>query len=424
MSDFSSRLKNVFIKYGVTDGLKLLALYAVRSAEAALCPDALFHSGRCRALVARILRGDHERVIVVRTSQGYNVPLFQRTQQLARALPRYGCLVLFEAAPHRERVRCAEEICRGLWLVNFRSRPFARMLDRAIEGTAVPRYLWLSSPERGVPVRTVRGYIARGYRLVYDYIDEISAQISASKTVPRETARLHDLAVRRGGAVILASSLALLRDAREKSCAESVLAENGADCGYLSRPGPCPDDAVFRKVLSRRRPRLCYYGAIAAWLDYEALDVLARDGRFDVVMIGPRYDAADTRMLENRENVFFLGPRPYAQLKDYAARCDVLLIPFKQGALGDAASPVKLFEYMAIGRPVVAGDIAECRRYDSVLIARDARDYVRCAEFALRLGRSGRYLAREREEALAADWSVRARTVSDALRAGERARGF
>ena len=176
---------------------------------------------------------------------------------------------------------------------------------------------------------------------------------------------------------------------------------------------------IFRALLQKGKPIVCFYGALAEWLDYAALRTIAADGRFSLLLIGAKYDGSYDRELGERENVCFLGTRPYETLRDYAARCDVLLIPFQKGRVGDAASPVKLFEYFALQKPVVAGDTAECRRYPCVLIARSAQDYPRVIERALTLGHDPALLAAEEKEARAADWRRRAEKLTASLRTWE-----
>ncbi len=425
MGEALEKLKNLRDKYGLRGTLRLLADYLRGAASSALGPGRAGSREILRALERELRSGRCERVVLRRGSFGWHTPLFQRPQQLARAMGRCGCLVLYEAVPPRDRLRGAEKMGEGLWLVNLRCPGLRRGIERAAVRSGLPRYLQLASPESRIPLRLVRRYAARGWTLLYDYIDEISGEISASKAPPRATLALYRYAMARKDAVVIASSLALRRDAeRRRGPGGAVLAENGVDFARFSRPMPCPEDEEFRSLLRRGRPRLGFYGALARWLDYEALRTLAADGRFDLVLFGVRYDGSFDAELAGRENVFFLGPRPYETLPAYAARCDVLLIPFRKGAVGDAASPVKLFEYLALGRPVVAGDVAECRRCESVLIASTPRDYVRCVERALALARDADYLAREREEAHAADWLRRAESVRTALQKREKQGGI
>ncbi len=335
---------------------------------------------------------------------------------------RRGCRVLYEAAPPHEGLRGAEKLGDGLWLVDLRSPRLRRRIESAARESGRPRWLMLASPESRLSPRLPERYAAAGWMLLYDYIDAISPEIGGGARVPRRTSALYERAMARRDVLVAASSLALLKDARSRG-KRAVLAENGVDCAFFSAPSPCPEDARFRALLRTGRPIVCFYGALARWLDYEALRAVAADGRFTLLLIGVEYDASFSRELAGRERVVFLGPRPYETLPGYASRCDVLLVPFRRGEVSDAASPVKLFEYMALGKPIVAGDAAECRRCRSVLIARDARDYVRCIERALALRCDGAYLETEREEARSADWLRRAEGLCGALREWETGTG-
>ena len=385
-----SKLKNLFDKYGAQGTLRTLLRFAFHSAAA-------FRGTRegARAAVDELLReiraGEYERLVLRRGSFGWHTVLFQRAQQLACAMGRRGCLVLYEAAPPHDALRGAEKLGEGLWLVNLRAPRLRREIEKAVAESDRPHYLMLASPEYRFPPALLRRYRSAGWGLIYDYIDAITPEISGGRRVPRRTRALAEHAMRDAESVICASSLALLRDARRRG-KDAVLAENGVDCAHFSRPGPCPEDARFQELLRAGKPILCYYGALARWLDYAAL-----------------------RALAGAENTVFLGPKSYFELKDYAARCDVLLVPFRRGEVADAASPLKLFEYMALGKPIVAGNTAECRRFGCVLLAADARDYVRRVEQALALRGDAALIETERAQARAADWLRRAERLRAAL---------
>jgi glycosyltransferase involved in cell wall biosynthesis len=79
------------------------------------------------------------------------------------------------------------------------------------------------------------------------------------------------------------------------------------------------------------------------------------------VIIGPRGDGLEgVDMLPS--NVHLLGPRPYASVPAYMAAAGVGLIPFRtrgMKAFVDDINPLKLYEYMAAGLPVVTTPIAQ-----------------------------------------------------------------
>lgn len=412
------KIRNLAEKYGAAGAVKMIGRYLVRSAEAGLGPGPADRRS-AEELLLEIREGSWERLVLRRGSFGWHTALFQRAQQLARAMAARDCLVLYEAAPPHDRVRGAEKLDERLWLVNLRSPGLKRALERAASGSGKPRYLHVASPEGRLSAKLVRRYAEEGWTILYDYIDAIDPAISAARRVSRGTRELYRFCMAHTKACVIASSRLLQRDAEKKRGEAIPLVENGVDCSLFFTPGPCPEDPAFRALLRRGRPVVCYYGALARWLDYEALRAVAADGRFSLLLIGVKYDGSFDKALGGRDNVCFLGERPYAKLKDYAGRCDVLLIPFQKGIVGDAASPVKLFEYFALAKPVVAGDTAECRRYDSVVIASGAKAYPAAVERALALGRDPAYLAAERREALAADWRCRAETLCAYLRRRE-----
>lgn len=412
------KLKNLLGKYGAAHAARLIGRYVLYTAEAYLGPGR-DERAPVEELLGEIRAGGFERIILRRGSFGWHTPLFQRAQQLARALGRRGCLVLYEAAPPHDRLRGVKKLGEGLWLVDLRAPRLRQAIEKTAEDGGLPRYLMLASPESRLPPRLLDSYSGAGWTLLYDYIDALCAEIGGGGRVPRRTRALYERAMTDKSCVVIASALALQRDAARHG-RKALLVENGVDCARFSDPGPLPEDLRFRALLERGRPIVGYYGALARWLDYEALRRIAADGRFTLLLIGLRYDESFERELAGREGVVFLGPRPYGSLPAYAARCDVLLVPFRRGEVGDAASPVKLFEYMALGVPVVAGDTAECRRCRSVLIARDPEDYIRRIEQALLLRDDAAYMAGEREEALAADWLRRAETLCSALREREK----
>ncbi|MEC1744260.1 glycosyltransferase [Schinkia azotoformans] len=124
------------------------------------------------------------------------------------------------------------------------------------------------------------------------------------------------------------------------------------------------DDTVPEgtKTFGGLKPIIGYYGAIEEWFDNELLENIAKknpDWKF--VLIGN--NGTDYKI--NASNVEYLGQIPYNQLKNYAKYFDVAIIPFKVNDLTNCVSPVKFFEYCALGLPVVSSPIEEMKQYES-----------------------------------------------------------
>ena len=134
-------------------------------------------------------------------------------------------------------------------------------------------------------------------------------------------------------------------------------------------------------VAARRAERvIVYYGALAEWFDWP-LWIHAAKARpnWSFVLIGTAYDG-DVAAVQARAaaapNIHYLGPKRYDELPAYMQFVDVATIPFVLNAITHACSPVKLFEYMAAGKPIVTTAMREVLKYQSVLVARSAEDFV------------------------------------------------
>jgi glycosyltransferase involved in cell wall biosynthesis len=76
------------------------------------------------------------------------------------------------------------------------------------------------------------------------------------------------------------------------------------------------------------------------------------------------------------KNVYYLGPKNYSDLPKYSSKFDCAIIPFELGKIANGTSPVKLFEYMAMGLPTVGTrDLNECKGYEYVYLANNERDF-------------------------------------------------
>lgn len=112
-------------------------------------------------------------------------------------------------------------------------------------------------------------------------------------------------------------------------------------------------------------------------------------------------------------NVVLLGQKPYESVAAYMAACDVLIMPWKQNVWIRACNPVKLKEYLAVGRPVVSTWFDELEHYrDVVAVAHDADSFVaRIREGLASPPSPGLQRARVRHET----WATKSQLVLDEL---------
>ncbi|MFH0779069.1 MAG: glycosyltransferase, partial [Candidatus Eisenbacteria bacterium] len=128
--------------------------------------------------------------------------------------------------------------------------------------------------------------------------------------------------------------------------------------------------------------------------------------------LGGTTQCEETRRLRSLDNVFFLGRRPYEELPHYVKGLDVGLIPLKLNRLTASINPLKLYEYMAAGCPIVSTPIREVLRFNGLVnIARGVSQFEREVESLLN-GRGRRTSQLLIEEARKHSW---ARLTSDMI---------
>lgn len=124
-------------------------------------------------------------------------------------------------------------------------------------------------------------------------------------------------------------------------------------------------------------PIIGYFGAISDWFDVELIAHCARiRPQYNFVLIGSTF-GAKINEIEDLENIFLLGEKSYQSLPGYLAYFDVCLIPFKLIPLTMATNPVKFYEYLSAGKPVVSVRLPELMEYaDCCYLADNAEEFV------------------------------------------------
>ena len=424
MKDLHAKLHTLIGKYGLRGLIAKVSATLWAELRAGLALPVLLYPARVRQELRQSLAGDYERVILWRSGFGYHVPLYQRPQQMARALARQGCLVLYEAKATADHVDSIMPMEKNLLLVNLRSPLLRRMLLQELDRVGKAKYLQLYSTDRDCSLHELQSFVRRGWRILFEYVDALSPEISGTSRLPKPVADKFLFAMTHPEVTVVTTAERLRRDVlRRRGAANLICAGNGVDYAFFQQWEDYDFEPAFRAILARGKPIVCYYGALASWIDYELLRMIAAAGKYILVLIGVRYDASYEQNMRGIEGVDELGPRDYRVLKYYAKAADVLILPFLINEVTRATSPVKLFEYMALHKPIVSTDVDECRRCKSVLIAKSRADFLRQLDHALALRSDEAYLALLDAEARANDWSEKARAVVQGLKKQEKLPG-
>ena len=161
------------------------------------------------------------------------------------------------------------------------------------------------------------------------------------------------------------------------------------------------------------QPVIGYLGALESWFDASAIRAAAiarPNWRF--VLVG-RIESRNVRLLADLPNVEFMGEIGRERVPEVLARFDVATIPFLLNPLTVAADPIKLYEYLSAGLPVVSSRLPETERFARFIHYYDApADFVHAVEAALLDGDES--LRRQRRQAVKNEtWEVRCRLLLD-----------
>lgn len=240
----------------------------------------------------------------------------------------------------------------------------------------------------------VGGHLPRRL-LIYHCADDYAHVRGFPASLPQVEAEL----CRQAQLVITTSET--LRETRRQWNPQTHWIPNGADVDHFSKTAvPAPELADVP------RPIVGFVGGLSEWVDLDLLAFLARQRPgWSFVLVGPlTVDLASIRCLPN---VRLLGPRAYRDLPAYLAAMDVALIPFKRNDVTFHADPIKAYEYLAAGLPIVATDLPALRRLSHVVHLADSPEGF-LAEIDAALAR-GREWDREERRAEAArhSWDAR-----------------
>lgn len=225
----------------------------------------------------------------------------------------------------------------------------------------------------------------------------------------------HDLLTGFAGinAAIIAEEAPLVREADLVLCSADRLhrhcLESGAnpDTCIVVRNASRPTSATAPFSRSTL-PVIGYVGALEDWFDVDSVKAAAlqlSDYRF---LLAGRPESPHLSVLRSLPNVEFRGEIASNDVPDFLASLDAALIPFRLTDLTLAADPVKVYEYLAAGLPVVSSRLPEIARFGNEIRFYDSPDGMAGAIVSALEARSDLAFARRRAIALRETWETRA----------------
>ncbi|WP_349400269.1 glycosyltransferase [Clostridium perfringens] len=408
------RTTEVLKEDGLIEVIKRVLRYIKRRIKDKLDNNALTYRKNyeeANAIFHKILKKEKFKAVVVFDSRvGWNIPLFQRSQHMANELTDDGYLYFYRTSeqfdPH---VKTVEKLKDRLYLVNMANFALQNAMFDLLKEYKGHKFLSLYSTDVYLDEQYIKEkYIDNGFKIIYEYIDELSDEISGH--LPDFVYDRHNNIIEDKSNIAVGSADKLIEEIEEIRGKENVaMITNGVQYDHWQyRSNEVPEK--LKDIVSKGNPIIGYFGALAKWFDYELLKKVAKERpNYEIVLIGFLYDNSfkDSK-IDELENVHYLGIVDYKELNQYSQYFTISTIPFLLNDITESTSPVKLFEYMAMGHPIVTTDMRECRKYKSVLIGKSHEDFIEKLDFALTLDKKDEYYNYLKEEALANTWREKA----------------
>jgi len=183
---------------------------------------------------------------------------------------------------------------------------------------------------------------------VYDCVDDHSAypgliNQAFVNELERKTAKLSDLIITTNNE---------LKEKITKYGKDAVVISNGVDWNFFS-------SNLFNVTINIKK-RIIYIGAISEWFDKELVESVAIEfPDYEITLIGPCSIKIDS--LKNHKNIKLLGVIKQEIFAPILAESAIAIIPFKINKLTENVDPLKTYEYLAAGVPVVSTKIGRVK---------------------------------------------------------------
>ena len=225
------------------------------------------------------------------------------------------------------------------WIVGNR-------LKKVIKNLSIGNYIYINSYNFSFPTLHK---LLNPTLTVYHCVDPIIEEYQTKHGLISE-----DILVKQVDLIICTSKE--LRNKKALLNKNSFFIPNAANIGH-SQKALNPELPVASILTGIKKPIIGYFGAVERRIDYELITSLLKDnpGK-SFVFIGP----IDSYYIKEGEykapNLYLKGPVPYEQMPAVLKGFDVAIIPFKKDEVSSDIFPLKLFEYLGSGRPVVSTD--------------------------------------------------------------------
>jgi glycosyltransferase involved in cell wall biosynthesis len=352
--------------------------------------------------------------------------LWQRPQHIASLLAQRGHRIIYFNEPlyvdntkkfkqmlRQRKLLNISEVAPNLWVVTFylppfrgklapiKDRLFRSHLNHVLSKLELKPDIALFYCLRFFPL--LKPLQEQNVKVAFDFVDDLTAfpEFAGSQFEQMQ----FDL-IRASHTVFATSKL--LCDRVKTANHHCIYLPNAMDFSHFN--AAATSKTPLFELASLKPPVVGYIGAFNNWVDADLVCKLAQTHpEYSILIVGPvNFGGQD---LARYRNILMVGTKPYLQLPAYLSNMDVCLIPFKLNDITLASNPIKMYEYLAAGKPVVSTALPEVAQNAAavVYIGNDDEDFLAKVEAAVEESKNGDSAASERRMvyAQANSWASR-----------------
>lgn len=220
-------------------------------------------------------------------------------------------------------------------------------------------------------------------KVIYHCVDEISAQPG----MPKELIKKREIDLLKKVDIVFVTSKTLYNNKRVYN-KNIFYFSNVADFNHFNKAY----SKIYKKphdLLNNDKKNIGFIGAISSYkMDFELLDYVAKnklDCNFYLIgKIGEGEPTTNVNLLKKNKNIIFLGPKDYNILPQYLAYFDVCILPCNKNQYTDSMFPMKFFEYLAAGKPIVSTNLSSILEFkDYCYIVNDKETFMTSIDVAI-----------------------------------------
>ncbi len=354
----------------------------------------------------------HSDVVVFEKFMPWSFEYTQRFHHIPSILADYGYKCIFVGFEHHDQLVDGDikKIKENLLLTTDKS------VHNNIQGITRTIHYFNCCAKDVLHVNYLKFLHESNQLIIYDYCDHIHKDIFLSE-VPENVLESQNYCLKNSSIIILSSASTLYEHAVQirGSNHNVYLVENAVNKNNFMIASDCKSLTDLNFLIDKTV--IGYFGAVANWFDYELVSKIsdAYPNHY-IVIIGIINDKLfKQNRLNMRSNIIAKPPVAYNELMHYANYFNISIIPFLNNEIIRSCSPVKLFEYMALGKPIITTDILECRKYKSALIAKDHDEFISLIDKALKIPEDDDYFKIMKKEAEENTWDARAKVIIEAI---------